>query len=265
MIKLIATDIDGTLLDSKKQLPHGFFEAVLKLKAHGIHFVIASGRQYYNIAELFKEIQEDLYFLGDNGAVAFAGSRCLGFTAMPPEKLLSPLEKVRTIPTAHPIYCGVKGAYTDDTDAYFLENARKYNARLEIVPHLPDVLKMDNICKMAIFDAENAEENTLPHMKEFSEDFSLTLAGEEWLDCMPPDMNKGVGLKLILEKLGISPEETMAFGDYHNDLEMLKCCRYGYAMKNAHPDLLNAGLRITRYTNDENGVLKTLQEYFDFL
>jgi hydroxymethylpyrimidine pyrophosphatase-like HAD family hydrolase len=102
-------------------------------------------------------------------------------------------------------------------------------------------------------------------MKEFSEDFSLTLAGEEWLDCMPPGMNKGVGLKLILEKLGISPEETMAFGDYHNDLEMLKCCRYGYAMKNAHPYLLNAGLRVTRCTNDENGVLKTLQEYFDFL
>ena len=265
MIKLIATDLDGTLLNDNKQLPPGFVDAVRKLKAHGVHFVIASGRQYYNIIKLFEELVDDLYFLGDNGAVAFEGSNCLGFTELPPEKLLAPLERVRQIPTAHPIFCGVNCAYTDDTDPYFCENARKYNARFKIVPHLPDVLKTDHICKIAVFDSENAEKNTLPHMKEFFGDFSLALAGEEWLDLMYPGMNKNIGLKLIQEKLGIAPEETMAFGDYHNDMEMLQGCHYSFAMKNAHPDIHRISRFTTRHTNNEYGVLRTLQEYFDFL
>ncbi len=265
MIKLIATDLDGTLLDDNKQLPPGFFDAILKLKAHGVRFVIASGRQYYNIVKIFEELQDDLYFLGDNGAVAFEGRNCMGYTELPPEVLLAPLERVRSIPTAHPIFCGVDCAYSDDTDPYFCTNARKYNSRFKIVPHLPDVLKTDHICKLAVFDSENAEKNTLPNMKQFAGDFTLALAGEEWLDCMPPGMNKGIGLKLIQQKLGISPEETMAFGDYHNDLEMLQSCHYSYAMKNAHPDILKTARYTTEYSNNEYGVMKTLQEYFDFL
>ena len=265
MIKLIATDLDGTLLDDRKQLPPGFFDAILKLKAHGICFVIASGRQSHNIIQIFEEIKEHLYFLGDNGAVAFEGEKCMGYTELPPEKLLAPLERIRKIPTAHPIFCGINCAYADDSDPHFCANARKYNARFELVPDLKEVLKQDHICKLAVFDSESAERNALPQLRDFLDDFSLTLAGEEWLDFMPPGMHKGVGLKLIQDKLGISPEETMTFGDYHNDLEMLLGSSYSYAMKNAHPDILKASRFVTSHTNNEYGVLRTLQEHFDFL
>ena len=79
---------------------------------------------------------------------------------------------------------------------------------------------------------------------------------------MKPGVNKGCAMRGIQQKLGISPEECMAFGDYLNDCEMMQVCKQSYGMKNGHPDLL-AGCRfVTEKTNDEDGVCDTLRRVF---
>ena len=71
MIKLVAADMDGTLLNSKKELSPNLFNTVNKLRDKGIKVAIASGRQYYNLLKIFEEIKDDLIVISDNGSIVF--------------------------------------------------------------------------------------------------------------------------------------------------------------------------------------------------
>ena len=70
-IRLIAADMDGTLLDSRSRLPAGIFPMIRELTGRGIRFVIASGRQYYNLESLFRPVADRLTFVAENGAAVF--------------------------------------------------------------------------------------------------------------------------------------------------------------------------------------------------
>ena len=74
MIKLIATDMDGTFLDSQKKFSPEFIDIFYKLKEKGIKFVIASGNQYYRLYQKFVPISEDMYFIAENGSYIAQGA-----------------------------------------------------------------------------------------------------------------------------------------------------------------------------------------------
>lgn len=82
MIKLIVTDIDGTLLDNDKNLPQDFWHTEEKLSAKNILFAAASGRQYYNLQELFSPISERCIFIAENGAMVMFRGECLSITTI---------------------------------------------------------------------------------------------------------------------------------------------------------------------------------------
>ena len=82
-IRLIAADMDGTLLDSRKQLPEGLFPLVRALHERGVRFAPASGRQFYTLYEQFGEIADELMYISENGAMICDGAECVGFSAMP--------------------------------------------------------------------------------------------------------------------------------------------------------------------------------------
>ena len=248
MIRLIATDVDGTLLDSQKRVPPGFDALVGELEARSIRFVIASGRQYFNLLKTFPSSAERLYFICENGAIVFRGHELLFDCPIPAEKLLEALAAIREIPGAFPIFCGVKSAYVEDDDPEFRHQASHYYERCRKVDALPDLIGHDRICKIAVYDANGAEEHTWRQVQPFRDRFAVTLAGTQWVDFMRPDVTKGT---------------AMAFGDYLNDLELMKSCYHSYAMANAHPGLAEACRFRTAKSNDENGVIDTLKSYFE--
>ena len=86
----------------------------------------------------------------------------------------------------------------------------------------------------------------------------MTISGDMWLDCMAPGINKGEAVRTLQESLGISPEETMVFGDQMNDIEMLGRAYYSFAVGNAREEVKRAA-RFEADTNRNNGVLKILQ------
>ena len=88
----------------------------------------------------------------------------------------------------------------------------------------------------------------------------MTISGAYWIDITNEGVNKGVAVTALQEFLGISPEETMAFGDYLNDLELLKRASYSYAMKNAQEEVKQVAFYETKDDNNHNGVLKTICE-----
>ena len=256
MIRLIATDMDGTLLSSKGQLPDDFNKVFKKLQERNITFAVASGRQYFTLLENFKAVSDDMLFIAENGTyIAYKGEE----VAVHPLKREIAHELIKCARTlgVDIILATSKGAYMESTHEPFLNEVNKYYVKNEIVE---DLLKVEgDILKVTICDFRGAEIHSYPAFKQFSEQAQICVAGEIWIDMMARGVNKGMAIRDIQEKLGISYEETMVFGDYLNDLEMLQSAYHSYAMANAHPELKEVA-RFNAKSNDENGVIEKIKE-----
>ena len=168
-VKLIAADMDGTLLDSNKNLSPDLFDLIKKLKEKDVKFAIASGRQYFNLLDNFKELKEDLVYISDNGSIVYDNNGKSIYTdEINKHELKKALNDVRKGKDIYPILCGVKSAYIENNDEIFLENAKMYYEKLENVDDLMDVIENYKICKLAVFDATNAEENAYEILKKYN-------------------------------------------------------------------------------------------------
>ena len=116
---------------------------------------------------------------------------------------------------------------------------------------------MDAI-KISIYRKHRVEENTVTIRKAYQDKLKITISGDMWVDCMAKGVSKGAAIQQIQESLGILPEETMAFGDQLNDMEMLERSYYSYAIGNARPEVKKAA-RFQADTNINYGVLKVLK------
>ena len=115
------------------------------------------------------------------------------------------------------------------------------------------------VMKIAVYHHQGSEEHIYPHVKHLEGDLKVKVSGEFWVDVSHPDANKGHALELIQRELGIGAHETLVFGDYNNDLEMLALSDFSYAMANAHPNVLKAA-NYTTLSNDQYGVEIVLEE-----
>ena len=258
MIKLIVSDMDGTLLDDNKKLHDDFWEVFDELKRRGIYFVPASGRQYFNIYEYFKRIKEGLVILAENGSFIVEDGKEIYSKCLDRERVVEIVESIRKIPSANPIFCGKKKGYIENSFPELIKEVEKYYERYEIVD---DITKVDDeALKITICDLTGAEENSYPHVKKYNKDFKVAVSGFVWIDITNKDADKGEGLKVLQEKLGISKDETMVFGDYLNDYELMQQGKYSFAMENAHPELK----KIAKYCGGDNnngGVINTIKKY----
>ena len=99
-------------------------------------------------------------------------------------------------------------------------------------------------------------------MQQFADEFSLVLSGDGWVDLTGKGISKGYGLERVCRHYGITMEETIVFGDYLNDLDMLRLTPNSYAMANAHQEVKKACMNVTRFTNNEDGVVRELADIF---
>lgn len=260
MIKLISADLDGTLLDSQKQLSPELFPLIEKLSDQGVLFAAASGRQYYNLEHLFEPVKDKMVFIAENGSMVFEKGINHSASVIRSEYVSAIVEAVRQIPGTQPILCGLKGAYAENDEPQLIENIQMYYKRYNILDNILDT--DDDICKIAIYDYVSAETNCYPSLKEqFNTTMEIAVSGEHWIDFSNPGTHKGSAVRTIQEKHGIAFDETMLFGDYLNDYEMMKTGKYSYAMDNAHPTLKSIS-NYTAKSNDENGVVDAILSHF---
>lgn len=257
MIKLIASDMDGTLLDTNDQINPEFYEVFNELIKRNVIFAAASGRQYFNLLKRFENIKNNIMFIAENGTfVVYKGE----------EVIINSLDKIyanklieigRRIENAYVIVCGKKSAYIEETDERFIKETQKYYERYKVVTDLTKV--EDDILKVTICDFSGSEINSNKYYEEYRQALQVTVSGEIWLDITAKGVNKGCTIKKIQDMLNIKHEETMVFGDYLNDLEMMGSGYYSYAMENAHDDLKKVS-RFMAHSNDNNGVVKAIKE-----
>ncbi len=259
MIQLIVADMDGTLLDNNKQLPADFWETEQLLHDKNILFAVASGRQFYNLIEVFDKIKERTIFLADNGTFIWYKGETLFIDPLDGNAANTIILTGRKIPDAYLILCGKNAAYVENSDERFLKILYQHYSKVEIVE---DLTKVDDvILKVTLADFRSSETNSATFYKYLKTDLNVAVSGLNWLDITNRSANKGNGLKKIQQKLGISFDETMVFGDFLNDLEMMASAKYSYAMKNAHPEILKVSGFVTAFDNNESGVTKTIREF----
>lgn len=262
MIKLVAADMDGTLLNSRKELSDKLFPTIDELHKHRIKFAVASGRQYYNLLQIYESLKDEVIFIAENGAIVFDQGKNIFYDEIDKEAIVEMLGIIEKIPDAYPILCGLNSAYIakDNGTQHFEDNADMYYARCQRVPDLKAVVHEDVICKIAIFTPHDSEQNIYPHLETFYENFKVVISAGQWVDIMNKTVNKGHAIEMIQKKYGISFNETMAFGDYLNDYEMMEACHYSYAMANGHPDVISVA-NFKAPSNDDDGVVVVLEEY----
>ncbi len=259
-IKLIAADLDGTLLSSERRLSPDLFPLVEELNRRGVRFAPASGRQYYNLRELFAPIQDELMYISENGAMVCDGAEIVSFEAMERDVVCRAVETARELPGAEAIIsCRTGSYYENNTDTAFYENMVHYCARRYYTDDLLSVARNEPVCKIALYCKEQAEEVLLPAYAGFAENSQIAVSGIDWMDLTRPGMNKGKAIIWLCDHFGIAPEECMAFGDYLNDLELLQAVGESYAMENGH-DALKQAAKYICPSNDEDGVCRTIRQ-----
>lgn len=255
-IRLIATDMDGTLLNSKHELNDSFVPVFKKIKEQGIVFVAASGRQYYNLLKALDEVKDEVIFAAENGSYVVFRDEEIHVQPVEHEIVRDLIRISKSIPHTFPIICGKKKAYVQNSESEFISQLELYFERYEIVE---DLLKVedDQFLKFTLCDLTGSEANSYPHYKHLENSLKVKVSGPIWLDISHPLANKGVAMDVLQKKFGVTFEQTMVFGDYFNDLEMLQKGYYSYAMANAHEDIKKIARFIAK-SNDENGVVEVL-------
>lgn len=235
MIKLISTDMDGTLLDENGNLPPDFYEVYNELLKRDIKFVIASGRPYVTLKNQFEDISESLTYICDNGAYIVDNNSLADISIIDKSCILRALELCDKL-RLKVILCGTKGFYLNPLIPEEAEEILKYYISPVEVDDLYAV--DDDIFKITILDLKGAEKNSAKEiLPAFSDNYTAQVSGEFWIDIMNKGINKGSALSKIQQKFNIKRSETMTFGDYLNDIELLKVADYSYAVENAHPSV----------------------------
>ncbi|RSX58804.1 Cof-type HAD-IIB family hydrolase [Bifidobacterium samirii] len=267
-IRLIVTDLDGTLLDEHSAVPDGFWTTLERLHGRGVHFVPASGRQYATLRAMFADrVGYELSYVAENGGVVAADGEIVDVSGVDTAitRTVIDLVDAACASGAHDVglvLCGLTTAYVQRRDEPFLDECRKYYHALRIVDDLHDVIGLvesgeETMIKLAVFDFGDVESTARDVLAPAAADYAMVVSGAHWVDVMNPDTDKRRGVEALQRHFGVTPEQTAVFGDYLNDLGMLAAGEFSFAMGNAHPDLKRAA-RYIAPTNAEHGVLQVI-------
>lgn len=264
-IKLIATDVDGTLVkDSSREVYDEMIEVIRSLRDAGLHFVIASGRQYGSIRKMFEHTDRKLCYIAENGAHIIVNGENFSVTKMNREYVEEIMADLRGLYSegCHVVASTANGCYLESKDEAFIHLiSEEYRNDVTLTG---DILKANaDIIKLAVYKKGTirsiGESFLIP---KWQDKVKVTMAGEEWVDFMDKSVDKGNALKKIQEYFHISREETMVFGDNNNDLGMILSAEESYAVENAVEELKAKAKHICPdYT--KKGVCQVLRQLLD--
>lgn len=257
-IRLIVADMDGTLLDGSGSVPDTFWPVLDRLRSRGIVFAVASGRQHAALAGIFGDVADELALIAENGAYVVRDGEEVSSSTVDPAVARHTVAVSRELSKRFDIglvWCGRHAAYVERQDRAFLAEAARFYTRIVCVDDLGEVT--DRPLKFAVHDEAPATLGSREALAEALHPFRVVMSSERWMDIMDPAVNKGVAVRALQRSLGVGPDQTMAFGDYLNDLEMLAEATHSFAMDNAHPRV-KALARHRAPSNGEHGVIREL-------
>lgn len=260
MIKLIASDLDGTLLDSEKHLPSDFFEVFGELEKRGIIFAVASGRTYSAADHLFpEEYRKRIAFICDNGACTYHGEKLTHVFPLDRAIYEETLDVCDRIGGFQLAVCAESGVYHLKSSDDFFDEVGKFYKHHRVVDDLRSV--EGTIFKLAVCDERGTYSHGKPALdKVLGDKLNVQVSGDVWMDVMAAGVSKGNALKALRKSLGATAAETMAFGDYFNDLDMLLSADWSFCPENGHEEIKRRA-RFVCADCDHGGVTEAIKKY----
>ncbi|WP_318503891.1 HAD family hydrolase [Bacillus sp. T3] len=260
MIKLVLTDMDGTFLNNHGDFNRELYKDVKEImKEKGVIFAPVTGKQCERVEELFGADAKDLWILGDsatrikhNGEFVYESllSNKLGLEII---RLLEEISLEHTI-----IACTRNGAVIKDNIPQ--EEAAIVRRSYAQVRQVSDFNELtENFVKITIHDPQLRCMKTREKLSPFFESAYIVASEAAWIDIANANVHKGTTVEHLQQLLSVTPEETMAFGDGYNDLELMTRATYSFAVRNAVQELKDAANFITR-SNEEDAVMKTIMK-----
>ncbi len=220
-IKLIASDLDGTLLlNGAQDLREDTCELITALKEQGILFAAASGRQLDSLRRLFEPVKDKIYYVCQNGASCYADGKQIADFQVDEETARELVEDIRSRP-GYEVFVSQFGiSYVESRSEAFIHYLRDI-VRLN-VEEVESVLPYVKGCsKVSMYEADGRFD-TAYWMEHYQGRCTVARSGDQWLEVMPNGVSKQTSLKRLLDYLHLSPEEIIVFGDNMNDLEMMQ-------------------------------------------
>lgn len=257
-IKLIVADVDGTLIDDNEMLPENFQAVVDQLQKRDIIFVVASGRSFDSIEKKINYKAENIHIIADNGAFLKYKGELLYQNSFSKSEVIEITNIFRKCEEA-----SILGSLVDSS-RFELFPGQAQDFLTDFWPKyklVEDLTKCDeDFIKMGMFSMYNSFKNyQLAEVQALKENYHLVRTGPQWINIMKKGSSKGHALEVLLDKLNISHENTIGFGDFPNDIEMLKLVKKSYAMENSDPNVIKIADEVIGSNND-NSVLKKIIE-----
>ena len=258
-LRLVASDLDNTLVGEDGALPAGLWEAIRALRERGILFAPASGRQVTTLEEMFAPVASGMPLIAANGAMLVRDGEVLYSVRVEPDVVRDIVGIVRDLAGSGVdvgvLLIGEKASYTERSDTRFVTEVHHYFHQLEVMDNILDA--HDHVVKVAIFSFDGLD-NVLPRIEHYGDTHSIIFSADNWVDVQGQNVDKGAALQELQRILGISPDETVVFGDYLNDMELMAAGKHSFAVANAHPDIIAAARYVAPSCQDE-GVMQVLQ------
>lgn len=268
-IKLIATDLDGTLLDPKGQVDLPRLEKLLdQLEERGIRFVIATGNEIHRVKQLLGNLTERVVLIVANGARIFEGNQLLQAQTWDDNMVNRALEffKGRECQDQFVVTSMNGGFVKEGTVFTELENfmtpemIELFYQRMNFVEELESHL-FGGVLKMSLVVGEERSNSVLEEINHlFNGSVQAVSSGYGCIDILQAGIHKAWGLQELLKRWDIKAEEIMAFGDSENDVEMLQLAGIAYAMENAD-DKAKAVATDFAPSNSQAGVYQVLEDW----
>ncbi len=283
MIKLLALDLDGTLLNSRGHIPEANKQAIRKAEEKGVLVTIATGRRFRDARPVALEAEFNAPIITHNGALLkFAQTlETVAYSLIETETVREILRVGKAFGGDALLSADPHGKGTLFYDTISADNIplQKYiswsktfhgkdaEEAVHHVPNLEDILDetetvhvsfSGNCAPMAELEMvlKNALDSTANVLTTVYPTLDFTL-----IDILPPDASKGVGLEKLAAIENLTAENVMVIGDNFNDLEMLEYAGTPVVMGNASPELLERGEFYTTLSNDENGVALAIERF----
>ncbi len=272
-VRLIALDLDGTTLDSSKQVSEKNRNAIINAVKNGVHVCIASGRAFDTLPSVVTEIPGIEYAITSNGAAVYEirDKKCLRSYKLTAESVKTILELTKDMPVTYEAF--IEGrAYAGSE---YIHNPVKFGATKEAIHYIQTtrtlidditgfirqhVNELDSI-DIIVKDADMKEKVCDAIYKE-TQDVYITSSVKQLVEISYKDAGKKSGVKFLADRLGVSKEEIAAFGDADNDKDMIEYAGYGIAVANASASLKEKADYIT-LSNDEDGIAYAFANILD--
>ncbi len=265
-IRLIALDIDGTLLDDQKHLPPANRDALQEVRARGVQVAIASGRMVPSIEPIQDLLGIDCSLIAYNGAKVLSsraeGRQCLQYTPLDAGVAGELIRYSREHDALLNFYLH-EVLYAEDSpsrrelmELYSRRTGAKYN-----MTNLDRFLGVSPTKLILLFPPDVCRRRYKEFQKDLDGRATVTISDPEYLEFMAVGVDKGMALPVLAEHYGIGTGEILAMGDADNDRPLLLQAGLGVAVANAREAVKEAATAITKRTNSEGAVAEAVERW----